>query len=489
MVNETRVLLINPPLYRLHGQMQASPPLGLLYIARYLNEKGINTKVYNADYEAGFIFRESDIDKRHQHLKNLYNPNFEAWKAVRQIIRKHSPDIVGITTTTSSYISALNVAKIVKEEMPHTKIILGGSHVTALPQEAASQPEIDAVVIGEGEQTMLEIAQGRKYKDIKGLCFKHRKRIIKTQCRELIKDIDTLPFPMLEDMIFEKTRKRTFSEMFSSRGCPYNCIFCASALIWKRRLRLRRPEKIYEEMLFRKERYNAEEFQFGDDALTLNKERILTVCKYIKRLDVTWKCQTRADHVSKDIVKVMKDSGCREIALGIESGNQRVLDIARKNIKVEDIKRAARIIKEEGIQLMAFFIFGLPGETEQSIQDTFNLIRDIRPDGIVANIATPLPGTELYNMAENGEWITNRDWANYYIVGRADSVMQLPTIERKKVVEAYLKLQKMADNTRAKIIRRTFLNPSFILKKVSINDLRNPQELWRKMKIFYNVVK
>lgn len=489
MVNETHVLLINPPLYRLHGQMQASPPLGLLYIVRYLNEKGINTKVYNADYEAGFIFRESDIAKRHKHLENLYNPDFEAWKAVRQIIKKHSPDIVGITTTTSSYISALNVAKIVKEETPDTKIILGGSHVTALPEEAASEPEIDAVVVGEGEQTMLEIAQGRKYKDIKGLCFKHKKRIIKTQCRELIKDIDTLPFPMLEDMIFEKTRKRTFSEMFSSRGCPYNCIFCASALIWRRRLRLRRPEKIYEEMLFRKERYKAEDFQFGDDALTLNKERILTVCKYIRKLGVTWSCQTRADHITKEVVKAMKDGGCREVALGIESGNQRILDIARKNLKVEDVRRAAKIIKKGGIRLMTFFIFGLPGETEQSIKDTFNLIKEIRPDGIVANIATPLPGTELYNIAENNGWITNRNWANYYFLGRTDSVVQLPTIERKKVVEAYLKLQRMADNARAKRIRKTFLNPSFIFKNVSIKDVKNPQELWRKIKIFYNAVK
>lgn len=483
-----KTLLISPPIYRLQGKMQAAPPLGLLYISRYLNENGVDTKVYNADYEGKFVFKES-ATSHEKYMKNLHNPNFEAWRAVRQVIKKHSPDIIGITTTTSSFTSALNVAKIVKENLPDTKIILGGSHVTALPEEAASQPEINAVVIGEGEHTMLEIAQGRKYKNIKGLCFKHKKRIVRTRCRELIKDIDSLPFPMLEDMIFEKARKRTFSEMFSSRGCPYNCTFCASATIWKRRIRLRRPEKIYEEMLFRKQRYNAEDFQFWDDALTLNKERVLTICKYIKKLGVTWSCQTRADHVSREVIKAMKGSGCKEVAIGIESGNQAILDTSRKNIKVEDIKRATRIIKGEDIQLMTFFIFGLPGETEQSIKDTFDLVREIKPDGIVANIATPLPGTEFFDVAEKNRWIVNKNWENYYFLGRTESVMNLPTIERRKVIGAYLRLQKIADNIRARKVRKTFLNPAFIIKKISFQDMKHPRELWKKMKIFYNAIK
>lgn len=490
MVNETQVLLISPPLFRLHGRMQAAPPLGLLYIARYLNEKGINTKVYNADYEGEFVLKESYLAKHHQrYLKNLYNPNFEAWNAVRKIIKKHMPEIVGITTVTSSYISALNIAKIVKEELPNTKVILGGAHVTALPEESASKPEVDAVVIGEGEETMLEIARERKYKDIKGLCFKHKKGIIKTQRRELIKDIDTLPFPRIEDMIFEKTKKGSFSEILSSRGCPYNCTFCASALLWGRHLRLRRPEKIYEEMLFRKERYGLNHFQFWDDALTINKERILTVCKHIRKLGVTWSCQTRADQLSEEVVKAMKRSGCREIALGIESGNQRVLDIAKKNLKVEDVRNAVKLMKKEGIRLIAYFIFGLPGENEESIRDTFELVKEIKPDIISSHIATPLPGTEFFDLAENNKWLIDKNWANYYFVGRTDSMVNLPTIEREKVVKAYLALQKMGDDARTRSIRKKFLNPSFIFKNISVRDLSNPSELWRKIRIFYSGVK
>ena len=470
--------------------MQAASPIGLLYIARYLNENGINAKVYNADYEGEFMPKEADLSKRHEkYLRNLYDPDAKLWKIIRQVIKKYSPKIIGISSVTSSYISALNIVKIIKKELPDTKVILGGPHVTALPEKAASEPGVDAVVIGEGEQTMLEIAKGIDYKNIKGLCYQDGKKIVKTGCRELIKDIDALPFPKIEDMVFEKNIARSFSEIFSGRGCPYNCIFCASALTWKRNLRLRKSENVYQEMLFRKDNYGTTEFVFEDDALTLNKKRLIAICKYIKKLNVTWACQTRADHVSRDIIRIMKDSGCNEIALGIESGNQKVLDIAKKNLKVEDIKKAAKIIKKEGLHLVTFFIFGLPGETEESIEDTFSLIREIKPTTMVSNIATPLPGTEFFNMAEDNKWLANQNWANYYFHGRTDSVVDIPTIEKKKILEAYWKFQKMADKLNVKDIRKKFLNPLFIYKNLKINDLTKPYELLRKIKIFYNVIK
>jgi anaerobic magnesium-protoporphyrin IX monomethyl ester cyclase len=484
------VLLISPPLYRLFGKMQATPPAGLLYLSRYLNVNGIRARVYNSDFEGSFNFREEKLTNLHeQYLSNLKNVKHEAWEAIRKILREYKPKIVGITVVTSAFESAVNTARMVKEELPDAMVVFGGSHVTALPEESAKLAYVDAVIIGEGEITLYEIAQGMEFSKIDGICYKKDGKTVRTKQRELIPDINVLPFPMLEDLIFEKSKKFSFNELESSRGCPYSCIFCASETVWHRRLRLRTPENICKEIQFRRKRYGTNEINFWDEAFTLQKERAIEICKFLKKMNIDWSCQTRADHVTPELLKIMADSGCKNIGIGIESGSQRILDIAKKNLKIEDIKRAAKMIKASGIEFVTFFIFGLPGETEESIEETFKLIDEIEPDIIVANIATPLPGTEFFDMAMAGGWITDTNWSNYYFLGRLDSVVTVPTIPKEKVIAAYLRLQKVADSLRQKTIRRKFLNPRYIVRHISLKEIMHPEVLWRKIKAALIVLK
>lgn len=481
------VLLISPPLFRLYGMRQPSPPLGLLYLSRYLNVNGINARVYNADYEGGVTRRYAEIVSLHEgYSKNLSDMDFEAWKSVRQMVRKTKPKIVGISTVTSTFQSSLNCVKIIREELPNAKIFLGGAHVTALPEEAAVVPGVSAVIMGEGERTLLDLSQGKPYNAIPGLCYAKDGKTVRTGERELIQDLDSLPFPILEDLIVEKIKPTSFGEIMSSRGCPYNCLFCASVVIWGRKLRLRSPENIYEEIVFRKTKYKTKFFQFWDDTLTISGERILRICLLLKKLRITWSCQTKANHVSKDILRKMKDAGCVEIALGIESGNQRVLDIAKKNQKIEDIIRASKLIKEAGIFLNTFFMLGLPGETNESIEDTFKLIDTIKPDGILANIAVPLPGTEFFQMAKDCGWITDYNWSNYYWLGRKDSIVKMPSVDKKSVIDAYWRLQKIADDINTRKRRKYFLNPLYLMKHVSLEDFWHPTLFLRKARtLFY----
>ena len=189
------------------------------------------------------------------------------------------------------------------------------------------------------------------------------------------------------------------------------------------------------------------------------------------------------------VVKIMKESGCVEIALGVESGNQMVLDMAKKKQRVEEVIKANEIIKKYDIRLMAFFIVGLPGETVSSIDDSAQLIKKINPDGLDVSIATPLPGTEFYELSLKNGWIVDKNWANYHLAGTDNSVVSIPTIERGDLVKKYLELQRLADDINKKNLQKQVLSISYLVRHITPQDIIHLGNLLRKIKVFYSIIK
>lgn len=420
-----RVLLINPPWYRILGSNFEFIPLGLCYIAGVLRENGHEVAVYNADFRRDevvlpFILKMTKSYQAYEQiLSDLTNP---IWREVEDRIRTFRPDIVGITAMTPKYSSAVNVAKIVKQFDPSVSVVMGGPHPTVLPTETAKNGCVDAVVRGEGEYSFLELENafenGKVPRNILGITYKHNNRIVSNPNRPLIEDIDKLPFPA-RDLVLDKESyfAQAFGVMFTSRGCPYSCIFCASNKIWGKRVRFRSPENVVAEIKYVCKIYGTRYFQFEDDTFTLNKKRTERICDLIKQedLDIEWCCDTRTDLITDDLLKKMRAAGCTSVNLGIESGNENILKISKKGITLNQTRNAVKLTKKHGLKVTTYFMIGLLGETKDTIMDTINFMYELSPDMTCLSITTAYPGTELFEMAMNKNLIAKEnDWASYF---------------------------------------------------------------------------
>jgi radical SAM superfamily enzyme YgiQ (UPF0313 family) len=374
-----RVLLI-PTHMELHTR---SLPLGPAYIAGVLEKEGYKVRVYDT-------------------------PPYQKSNLI-DFIKKFRPDIIGISCMTPSFSKACEMAKEIKANFD-LPIVFGGIHPTAMPVQTLENDFIDFVIPGEGEYTFLELVRAlsgeMKLSDVLGLGYKESKKIIMNSPRPMLENIDSIPFPsrhLFSKWYFQRQpsiRGQWFriTNIIGSRGCPFNCSYCASKVMFGRRVRFNSPERLVDEMEHVVKKYNLDGVSLSDDTFSVDKNRVIEICKLIKErgLRMKWRVQMRVDTVTDEIAKELRSAGCVQADLGVESGSPRILKILNKGTTPEQAVNALRILKKHGIKTCATFMIGNPTETREDIEMTRQLAHKINADYTQFYITTPYPGTPMY---------------------------------------------------------------------------------------------
>jgi len=408
----------------------AWPPLGILYCAGVLKEAGVEVSVLD------------------QPAKGYSIEQVVKW------VKKEEPDILGFSVLLSAAKVAPKIAERVKEENPNVIIVFGGHHASFNAKRILQKyPFVDIVVRGEGEYTCLEVAKQlekrRDLKDVDGITYRKNGRIVSNPDRPLNMNVDALPFPdrnlpaidYSSSIFGVKISSRKFTALVSSRGCPFNCLFCGIRKFARRVWRPRSVENVVEELEYlRSEGY--EQFLFADDNFTLSAKRVSKLCRQIKRMDrdIEWFCDSRVDHVSYDMFREMADAGCRCIFFGIESANQRILDYYRKGITPEQAESAVRKTRKAGIDIIVgSFIVGAPDETCREIVNTLSFANRLDIDVPDVNILGAHPGTDLWNeLAGKGLFDGDELWETGICVPR-DLSTPVPYEELRALIFEYFR--------------------------------------------------
>lgn len=369
--------------------MKPYVPLGILYLSAYLEKHGIENDVFDSTF--------STFEKQQAYLLQT------------------NPDVIAIYTNLMTKINVIKLIKWIKQEssLRHLKIILGGPEVRH-HAEGFLQTGADIIIVGEGEETLLEVLQAfNAQKDvsaIQGVCYLDEvKKRIQTPERKLIKDINELPFPNRKKIDFSpylntwKTH-HGFSMMSVStmRGCPYTCKWCSRA-VYGGTYRRRKPELVVEELLYIKQHYNPDMIWFVDDVFTIHHKWLNEFAQLVKEKNaiIPYEIISRADRLTKDVLQVLKDSGCYRIWIGAESGSQRIIDAMDRRVDVMETRKMIRLAKEVGIKTGTFIMLGYPGETKADIKETITHLVESNPDFYTSTITYPIKGTELYTEIES----------------------------------------------------------------------------------------
>jgi anaerobic magnesium-protoporphyrin IX monomethyl ester cyclase len=388
------MLLVNPSYRDVYRTFDfVLPPLGLAYMAALLTEKNYDVKVVDLN-----VGRD------------------------KQAIPDNNWDLVGITLDTSRYYKGMEYARMLKSK--GTRVVVGGPHASFMADEILGSGSADYVVRGEGEHTMLELVealhQGGNLEHIKGLSYRSDNQIVHNGKRAYSDDLDTLPFPArdLLDMDKYRTSKlgtRSITSILTSRGCPYQCSFCASSKLAGTLWRARSVQSIVEEMQFVKDTYGYRAFAFVDDNFTLNPQRVIDLCEEIckRGWDIHWWCFSRVDTIVKnpEMVSLMYEAGCRSTYIGIESRNQETLDSYNKKISADISRKAISVLKENKIEMTASFIIGGLNEDKAMVEDTLRFAKSLNPNTVSFTILTPYPGTDLFEQVKDR--IITFDWRKY----------------------------------------------------------------------------
>ncbi|MFH1545359.1 MAG: radical SAM protein [archaeon] len=404
----SRILLVDPPMHRFMGYRRFYYPLSLAYIAGYLDKLGHKTRIYDADFDpkAVSMNRREQIKNYPKYIEEIKNFSHKVWNEMQRVIKKSNPDLIGITMISSKNQSAYLTARIAKEINPEIKIIVGGPHASALPFEVIKHPEIDFVVKGEGEITcggLAEKIENREndFHSVDGLYWKNDGEIIANKKRKFIEDLDELPFTFRELIINkEKYTPRDFGLMMTVRGCPYNCSYCASRVVWNGTLRFRSVGNIIEEIKHVKEKFSTTHIYIEDDNFLMPRKRVREFCEAMKRekLDVTWECQERATNIDEEICRTIKNAGCVSVGVGIESGNNEILKQCKKGVTKQEMRRASKIFKKIALPWKGFVMIGLPMETKNNVLETLQFMKELNPSHTSMHIFTPFPGTKFYSL-------------------------------------------------------------------------------------------
>ena len=321
-------------------------------------------------------------------------------------------DLTIIHTSTPSIANDCRTAEKLRERYPKMRIGFVGAHAAVLPEQTLSASEaIDFVARKEFDYTLNEVAEGKPIESIHGLSYRRDGQIVHNPERELIQNMDDLPFVVdvyKRDLQIEKYfigyLQHPYLSLYTGRGCPARCTFCLwPQTIGGHRYRVRSPENVFQEMRRAKELFpQVKEFFFDDDTFTAYLPRAREIAKKLGALGITWSCNSRAN-VNYETLKILKDNGLRLLLVGYESGNQKILDGIKKGIQIEEARQFTRNCHKLGIIIHGTFILGLPGETRETIQQTMRYACELDVFSIQVSLAAAYPGTELYNWAiENG---------------------------------------------------------------------------------------
>ena len=419
--NIKKILLIQPPAFVLKNKSDMNPnvPLGLAYIAAVLEREGYEVRILDAFVEG----LESELSAEGDRLLIGLTP-----ADIELRLKGFMPDLVGVSSLfTMQRKNAHKVCEIVKRVLPDAVVVMGGAHPTAEPEMVLSDKNVDYVIIGEGEMSMLELVNsfnaGKDVSSIDGLCFRSGGSLVINNRTKFIEDLDSLPLParhLLRMDIYFKfkqshgiSRKSPYASIVTSRGCPFGCSFCSTHTIWGSQYRFRSAANVLKEMRYLVDTYGIKELLFEDDNLTLNKKRAYEIFDGMikERFDLIWRTPNGVAVVTLDkpLLDKMKASGCYQLGFAIESGCQRVLDqVIRKPLDLAKVPDLVRYARKIGIEVILFLVVGMPGETIDEMRKTFRFARKVGAyDAQHISIATPYPGSELFNICKKNNYFVD----------------------------------------------------------------------------------
>jgi radical SAM superfamily enzyme YgiQ (UPF0313 family) len=433
------------------------PPLGLLYIAASVQHHT------NWDVEV--------IDSLAEKLD---------YAQIEERIRASQPDAVGVTVMTHILIDCLKVADIAKKVDSNIRVIFGGPHVHLYPEESIAFDCVDYVVVGEGEYTIVELLKSwNKPCELQGICglyFKAEGRAVTANpLHKAIEDLDSVIHParqLLKSGLYFSSMSRhpMLTTMITSRGCPYKCVFCDRPNLGKR-FRARSSEDVADEM---EEcvKLGIREIVLYDDTFTIDRNRVFSVCREIERrgIRISWSIRARVDRIDLDMLKALKSAGCERINYGVESGSDKVLKNLHKGITKEQAVGAFGLTKKVGIQTVAYFMFGCPGETRDQMSETMEFAKQLNPDYCHFTILVPFPGTPLYAEGTTSGALTHDYWREF---------AQNPTSDFKPELWIEQVSRRELEDVLMQAYKEFYMRPSYLFR--SLIQLRSLGEFKRKL--------
>ncbi|MCW4005158.1 MAG: radical SAM protein [Candidatus Bathyarchaeota archaeon] len=431
-----KVTLVNPPYPPGVHSHPPFIPLGLGYLGAVAEQAGheitiIDCQAEKLDYE-GFKNRLS----------------------------KTPSDVVGVTATTLLYKSAMKLITISKQVQPDATTMLGGSHGTFWDINALNEyPALDIVIRREGEQTLIELLEkiqaNASISKVLGITFRGEDgKIRRTAERPFLQDLDSLPFPAHHLMPLDSLKRmgQILFPLISSRGCVYWCDFCSTVRMFGRAYRWRSPKNVVDEMQLVHDKYGVNQVTFYDDAFTVDRDRVFKICDELRarKLDLMWDCGTRVDMVDRQLLDKMRGAGCFAVWLGVESGSETILKAMNKSIQLDQTRRAYKTAHNAGLMTIANTVLGFPGETEQTAKETINFIKELNPDDVGFYVATPYPGTPMYDEVVKNGWLRITDFNRYDTAG---ATFETPWLSMDKL-----------NALRYKAYQQFYLRPSYVLK-------------------------
>jgi radical SAM superfamily enzyme YgiQ (UPF0313 family) len=430
-------------------------PIYLAYAVAVIEEAGFETSFIDA------IMEELSIEEFARRVHDL------------------GPRLALIETSTPSIAHDLETAAAIKELAPETFVALMGSHVTYFDREmVAENPAVDAIIRGEFEYTAADLGRAldakADLKSVLGLTYRDAGGDVQANLdRPLFEPLDGMPFPARHIVQGGEYRAGIYSgghptAMVSSRGCPYRCTFCLwPEILYGHRFRARSAENVVDEIEEAVRVYSHDEIYFDDDTFTIDRRRVLDICRLIQERnleqEVEWIAQCRVDTVDREVLEAMKAANCGYILYGVESGSPLMLKKIKKGIKLDKVREAFDLTKEVGIKTQAFFLFGMPGETQETIQETIDFAKTLNASSTQFAVAIPHPGTSVYEQCKANGWLTSEDWAEYTA---ESSLIETPWLTADEVEEA-----------RIRAYREYYYRPSYVIGEAL--KIRRPADVKR----------
>jgi len=396
------------------------PPYSLVSIAAVLEEAGHNVKVHNYPAE------------------KLGPGGFSA------LIKEFSPQAVIASCSTPTVTDDLETASIIKRLLPQAEIIFFGIHSTVFSKDIIEKyPFVDFIVRGEPEYTIKELISvlndkpTRDFNIIKGITWRKVKNAVINEARGLISDLDELPIPAWHLINLNNYKLpfigKPYLIVVPGRGCVDECLFCYAHKYYGRKNRRHSANRIIKELIYYKKRFRINRFFFWTENFTQDRKFLNALLDMMlsSKLNVHWSANSRVDTVDYDLLIKMKKAGCQIIAFGVESGNQHILDAAKKNITLPQIEEAFSLSQKAGLQTIANCMFGLPGETFDTMRQTAKFLKKLNPTYAQFYTAVPRPGSEFYKMASEEKWIRTKDWSRYH---QGDYVLKMNGLDREQIV-------------------------------------------------------
>ena len=393
-----RVLLINTPY---PYEECPVPPLGLAYLAGILRREKAEVRILDL-------------------LMVRYSPEL-----LRSELREFQPHVVGATCSTVNFKAASRILRLCKNFDSGMVTLIGGPHASFVAADLIGEaPWIDAVVMGEGDQTVVDLVKtlsdGSDMSQVAGIAFRRNGGAVVNAPRPLIKDLDSLPLPARDLLPISKYRAlKVPCTVITSRGCPFGCIFCSAPKMFGRGVRYRNPKLVVDEIEVIHRELGFREVNIVDDTFTVKESHVQAICQGIRdrKLDITWSVYSRVDTINPRVLNTMREAGCNWVCFGLESGSQKILDTIKKRITIAKSREGIRMATESGLNVLASFILGLPGEDPMTASQTVGLAKELFDTYKVSygfHLLAPMPGTEVRERAdEYGVRILTHNWSRY----------------------------------------------------------------------------